>query len=292
MAFAILAVTVIVIIAISLSSSNPGKNKSSSSISKPLNIVAGPAGIVSGTAPDSSDNVWVLVNLGNSANLQNINVATGKEAGVVPVTDQARVVAVAPGGQIGVGLEGTNSGAVELYSAQGFNLQGTVPVAGPVSDLVAGSDGISYYALQSVKGADSVAVVDAKTMKLTGTIALPSHTLSIAVSPDLTTIYSLQANGDITLTDAQTGTITQKIPVTAGVRQIALSQDGNTLYLLMGNVKDDNVSEIDLTTEATVRVLPAPQNTLWIAPSSDGTTLFDFVGTAKTGNIQSFATHR
>jgi WD40 repeat protein len=289
---AVLAIIVIVIVVNSLSSSNPGKIGASNSVTKPLNIVAGPAGLVSGTAPDPSNHSWVLVNLGTEANLQQINVVNGKEAGVVPVTNQARVVAVAPGGQFGVGLGGTNSGAVELYSAQGFNLQGTVPVAGPVSDLVAGSDGVSYYALQSVKGAESVAVVDAKTMKLSGTIALPSHTLSIAVSPDMTTIYSLQSNGSITLSDAQTGALTQKIPLTAGVRQMALSQDGATLYVLKGSVKDDNVSEIDLTTETTVRVLPAPQNTLWIAPSSDGTTLFDFVGTAKTGNIQSFATHR
>jgi hypothetical protein len=73
---------------------------------------------------------------------------------------------------------------------------------------------------------------------------------------------------------------------------MALSQDGATLYVLKGSTEDDNVSEIDVTTEATIRVLPAPKNALWIAPSSDGAQLFDFVGTAKTGNIQSFATHR
>ena len=289
---AILAIIVIVIVVNSLSSSGPGKNKGSASSDKPLNIVAGPAGIVSGTAPDTSNYSWVLVNLGSKANLQYINVSTGKEAGVVPVTSQARVVAVAPGGQIGVGLGGTTSGAVEFYSAQGFNLQGVIPLAGPVVDLVAGTDGATYYALQDVKGADSVSVIDARTLKSTGTIPLPSQTLSIAISPDQSTIYSLQANGDITVSDAQTGATTQKIPLTAGARQMALSQDGATLYVLKGSLKDDNVAEIDVTTEATVRVLPAPKNALWIAPSSDGTTLFDFVGTAKTGNIQSFATHR
>ena len=286
----ILAVVVIIIVVTSLSSSTAKKTTPVSV--KPLSIVAGPAGIVSGATPDSSNDSWVLVNLGNRANLQDINVTTGKVAGVDPITNQAHVVTVAPGGQIGLGLGVGVSGAVEFFSPQGFNLQGEVPLSGPVTDLVTGSDGTTYYALQDVKGAFSATVIDAKTMKVTGTVPLPSQTLSIAVSPDLTTIYSLQSNGDITLADIQTGKPTQKIPFTAGARQLVLSQDGSTLYVLKGSVQDDNVSEIDIATEATVRVLPAPKNTQWITPSSDGTELYDFVGTATTGNIQSFATHR
>jgi hypothetical protein len=288
----ILAIVVIVIVVNSLSNSSTGKNKNTSSLDKPLDIVAGPAGIVSGTSPDSSNHSWVLVNLGKKANLQYINLSTGAISGAVPVTNQARVVTVAPGGEIGVGLgEGTN-GAVEFFSPQGFNLEGVVALSGPVRDLVAGSDGKAYYALQDVNGADSVSVISSKMLKSMGTIPLPSQTLSIAVSPDLTSIYSLQANGNISVSNVQTGVQTQSIPLAAGARQIVLSTDGATLYALKGSTEDDNVAEIDVTTEATKRVLPAPKNTLWIAPSSDGSQLFDFVGTAKTGNIQSFSTHR
>ncbi len=286
----ILAIVVAIIVVTHHSRSVPKKSASTSV--KPVSIVAGPAGIVSGTAPDSSNRSWVLVNLGNRANLQNIDVANGKVAGVDAITNQAHVVAVAPGGQLGLGLGVGASGAVEFFSPQGFNLQGVVPLSGPVTDLVAGSDGTTYYALQDVKGAFSATVIDSKTLKVTGTVPLPSQTLSIAVSPDLSTIYSIQSNGDITLADIQTGKVTQKIPFTAGARQLVLSQDGATLYVLKGSVEDDNVSEIDIATEAAVRVLPAPKDTVWIAPSSDGTELYDFVGTSTTGNIQSFATHR
>jgi hypothetical protein len=287
----ILALIVAVIAVNSISNTSPRTN-AKSSVDDPLKVVPGPAGIVSGTAPDSSNHSWVLVNLGDKANLQDINLGTGKVSGAVPVSKEARAVALAPGGEIGIGLGERGTGSVEFFTAQGFNLQGSVPLAGPVSDLVASINGTTYYALQAVKGADSVAVIDAKSLKTTGTISLPSQTLSIAVSPDQTTIYSLQANGYITLSDAQTGALTQRILVSAGARQINLSQDGATLYVLKGSTVDDNVSEVDVTTGTTVRVLPAPQNTLSIASSSDGTTLFDFVGTDKTGNIQSFATHR
>jgi hypothetical protein len=288
---AAIAIAIVIVVVVAISVSGSPKKKTSTAV-KPISIVAGPAGIVSGTTPDNTGHSWVLVNLGNKANMQYINTSTGTNGGALPLSSSARVIAVATGGEIGVGLNGGSTGAVEFFSSQGSNKLGVVPLAGPVADLVAGSNGTSFYALQDVNGADSVTVIDAKTLKAIGTIPVPSTTLSIAISPDLTTIYSLQANGDISLADAQTGKVVQSLPLTAGARQLALSADGATLYVLKGSALDDNVSVVDVATESTVKVLPAPKDCEWIAPSLDGTQLVDFVGTPTLGNIQTFATHR
>lgn len=283
----VIAVVVVVVVVSGGKKAPPG-----ASAAKPLSVVPGPAGIVSGTTPNSSGRAWVLVNVHNKANLQDVDVATGKIAGAVPLPSQARVVTVAAGGEIGVGTGEAGTGAVDFYSGQGFNQLGAVALSGPVEDLVAGSNGTNFYALVDVKGAYSVSVISAKSLSVTGIIPMPSTTLSIAVSPDLTTIYSLQANGDVQLVDAQTGKVIQALPSAAGGRQIVLSADGATLYVLKGSMTDDNVSVINIATQSTVSVLPAPSDTSWIAPSLDGTRLIDFVGTTKFGNVQTFLTHR
>jgi DNA-binding beta-propeller fold protein YncE len=285
----VLLVVVAIVVVIAVGGSKPTVTVSTT---KPLSVVAGPAGIVSGSTPDPSGRSWVLVNVNGKANLQAIDVSSGKITGAVPLSSQARIVTVAAGGEIGVGIRQANTGAVQFYSGQGFNPLGTVALSGPVEDLVAGSNGTSFYALVDVKGAYSVSVINAKSLHVTGIIPMPSTTLSIAVSPDLTTIYSLQANGDVQIVDAQTGKVIQALPSAAGGRQIVLSADGATLYVLKGSMADDNVSVINIATQSTVSVLPAPSDTSWIEPSLDGTRLIDFVGTSKIGNVQTFLTHR
>lgn len=285
-------VVVIVVVAVVIVMNGRSGPKSAVASAKPLSVVAGAKGIIAGTAPNAAGRAWALVNLGATANLQLVNMANSSVVGAIPLSNEARSVAAATGGEVGVGLAGTTAGAVEFFSGTGFREIGSVALPGPVLDLVAGSNSTSFYALVDVRGNDSVSIVSGQTFRTIGTIPLPSTTLSIAVSPDLTTIYSLQANGKISLADTQTGQIIESLPSAAGGRQIALSVDGSTLYALKGNVSDDNVSVIDVATQSTVAVLPAPANCQWIAPSLDGTQLADFVGAATYGNIQLFATHR
>lgn len=288
-ATALIIVIVVVVVIMAGGGSAP---KSTAPSAKPLSVVAGPAGLISGTTPNAAGRSWALVNLGGKANLQLISMSNGAVDGAVPLSNEARSAATATGGIVGVGLAGNSTGAVEFFSSQGFHGIGSVALPGPVIDLVAGSDGKSFYALVDAKGADSVNIVNDETLRITGTIPLPSTTLSIAVSPDLTSIYSLQANSRISIADSQTGQIIESLPSAAGGRQLALSVDGSTLYVLKGSVSDDNVSVINVATQSTVAVLPAPAHCQWIAPSLDGTQLVDFVGTITYGNLQIFATHR
>jgi DNA-binding beta-propeller fold protein YncE len=283
----IAVVTVVIVVTVSRSGSKPAV-----AVARPLSVTAGAKGIIAGTTPNATGRAWTLVNLGGEANLQLVDTANSQVLGVVPLSNEARSVTAATGGEVGVGLAGPTSGAVEFFSGTGFKEIGSAALPGPVLDLVAGSNGTSFYALVDVRGNDSVNIVSGQTFRTLGTIPLPPATLSIAVSPDLTTVYSLQANGKISLADTQTGQIIESLPSAAGGREIALSVDGSTLYALKGSVNNDNVSVIDVATQSTVAVLPAPADCQWIAPSLDGTQLADFVGTATYGNIQFFATHR
>jgi DNA-binding beta-propeller fold protein YncE len=286
---ALIVAIVIVVVVMTVGGSGP---KLAARNPKPLSVVAGPAGLIGGTTPDTAGRSWVLVNLRGKANLQYIDMANGAVDGAVPLSNESRSVATATGGVVGVGLSGNSTGAVEFFSSQGFHGIGSVALPGPVLDLVAGSNGESFYALVDANGDDSVSIVSDRTFRILGTIPLPSATLSIAVSPDLSSIYSLQANGRISIADIQTGQVIESLPSAAGGRQLALSVDGSTLYVLKGSVSDDNVSVINVATQSTVAVLPAPAYCRWIAPSLDGTQLVDFVGTSTYGNLQNFATHR
>lgn len=282
-------VAVVAIVAGSLGSSSP---PSKALVAKPLSVVAGPSGIVGGTSPDSSGRVWVLVNTNKTANVQSIDTSNGSVDGVIPLSNEASQVALGVGGEVAIGLSGAKTGAVEFFSATGFSSLGTVALPGPVSDLVAASDGTEFFALVNVNGASSVDLVSAKSLRVIGTIPMPAHTVSIALTPDASSIYSLQESGNLSVVNTQSGQKTQAFLVGDGARQLVISVDGSTLYVLKGAGSDANVSEIDLATESTVRVLPAPKDCQWIDPSLDGTELYDFVGNASYGNIQIFATHR
>ncbi len=282
-------IVIVVIVVVVVSGSNP---KATPTGVRPLLVTPGPKGIVGGTTPNASDRSWVLVNLDGKANLQLINTKTGALGGIIPLSSEAGTVALATGGNVGVGLSSSGSGAVEFFSGVGFAKIGVVALPGPVKDLVAGSNGTSFFALVDLRGNDSVDVVSDKTFRIAGTIPLPSKTVSIAVSPDLATIYALQEDGTISLANGQSGEVTQSFPSAASGRQIALSIDGSTLYVLKGSLSKDNVAIINVATESTVAVLPAPAQCQWIAPSLDGTQLIDFVGSATYGNVQIFATNR
>jgi DNA-binding beta-propeller fold protein YncE len=282
-------IIIVIIVIVIVGGSSP---KATTRGVRPLLVIPGPKGIVGGTTPNASDRSWVLVNIHGKANLQLINAKTGALGGIIPLSKEARTVAVATGGNVGVGLSSGRSGAIEFFSAVGFAKIGVVALPGPVKDLVAGSNGTSFYALVDLRGNDSVDVISVKTFRIAGTIPLPSKTVSIAVSPDLATIYALQEDGKISLANGQTGQVTQSFRSAAGGRQIALSIDGSTLYVLKGGIINDNVAIINVATESTVAVLPAPAQCQRIAPSLDGTQLLDFVGSATYGNIQIFATNR
>jgi hypothetical protein len=255
----------------------------------PLSITPGPAGLIGGAAPNSSGGLWVLVSLNGKANVQLIYTSSKVPPVTFPVSNTASTVAVNYDGTLGVGLATGKTGAVQFYKTPRMTTLGTVALPGPVTALVDGTSGNAFYALVSVRGAESVDVVNAVTHKITLSIPMPAQTDSIAISPDQSTVYALQGNGTVSVIDAASHDVIQSFAVTPGDRQLAISPDGSQLYVLKGSVASDNVAVINLATQSTVRVLPAPASCQGIVVSPGGQ-LYDLVGTSNYGNIQVFST--
>jgi hypothetical protein len=257
---------------------------------RPIETVAGPLGIIGGTSPNASGGVWVLVNVNNAANLQFLEPGHKKPIAVYPMPSSSTSVATNFGPTLGVGLGTTDTGAVKLYSTNTMRNVATVPTPGPVTGLAEAPNGETYYALIQDGDAFSVDVISASAHVVTGKIPMPTGTLSIAISPDLSSIYALQGGGAVSVINIFTKQLTQRFPSGAAARAIALSPLGDVLYVLKGSDASDNISVVDVATERTVSVMPAPAWTQQIAVNQNGQVLYDFVGSNTYGNVQLFST--
>jgi len=255
---------------------------------KPVLVTPGPVGLTSGTAPSPSGSMWLLSNTPKGANLQRVRSRTGRVLGIIPLPKEAQVVAESSGGYLGVGLAGVRSGAIVLLGSTGGATLGTIPVSGPVQDLVAGVDGLTMYALTQSGSARVVDIAILANRKVMSHVPVPFHTVSIAVTADQTTLFALESNGGISIIDLGTSRVTQKFQVGPDARHLAVTLDGTKFLVLKGPLNSNNVSVIDVATQRTVYVSPAPANTRSIIATADGSQIVNFVGTNIVGNVQSF----
>ena len=255
---------------------------------KPVLVTPGPVGLTSGTAPSPSGSMWLLSNTPKGANLQRVRSQSGRVLGIIPLPKEAQVVAESSGGYLGVGLAGVRSGAIVLLGSTGGATLGTIPVSGPVQDLVAGVDGLTMYALTQSGSARVVDIAILANRKVMSHVPVPLHTVSIAVTADQTTLFALESNGGISIIDLGTSRVTQKFQVGPDARHLAVTLDGTKFLVLKGPLNSNNVSVIDVATQRTVYVSPAPANTRSIIATADGSQIVNFVGTNIVGNVQSF----
>ena len=201
---------------------------------------------------------------------------------------ESQVVAESNGGYLGVGLAGVKSGAVVLLGSTGGATLGSIPVSGPVFDLVAGVDGLTMYALTQAGGARVVDIAALANRRVMSHVPVPLLTVSIAVTADQTTLFALESNGGLSIIDLGTARVTQKFQVGPDARHLAVTLDGTKFLVLKGPLNSNNVSVIDIATQRTVYVSPAPANTRSIIATADGSQIVNFVGTNIVGNVQSF----
>ena len=285
--FSLVAALTVVVVAVTMSLTG-GKGSHNPALDKPVLVTPGPAGLVSGTAPSPNGAMWLLAKTAQGANLQRVRAKSGKVLGIIPLPKEASVVAESTGGYLGVGLAGLKSGASVLLGSTGGATLGSIPVSGPVIDLVAGVDGLTYYALTQSGGASVVDIALLATRKVMSHVPVPRATTSIAVSADQTTLYALELNGSLSAIDLGTSRVTQNFKVGLDTRHLALTLDGTKFLVLKGPLNADNVSVIDVATQRTVYVSPAPANTKWIIATTDGSEIVNFVGTSTFGNVQTF----
>lgn len=257
---------------------------------RPSRVFAGPAGLVAGAQPQPNGFMWLLARTDGTADLQELNLTTGKIGLIVPASSSATSLAQSPSGVVGVGLGTAAAGALELRNGASGALVATVPIGAPVKGVVAGADGTTFYVLNGTTTSVSVTLVNAQTDKVSVSVPVPLDTAAVAVDPTGQSLFALRAHGQVDQITVGTGAVAASFPVGSTPVQLTTSDTGATLYVL----KDTNggaaadVGVIDTATETQTRALPAPAHSVGLQLSPDGQTLYLVVGTSGYGNVQLF----
>jgi|GEM_PF-473516 len=266
------------------------KSNSAASV-KPLSIFPAPTGIIGGTAPTPTGELFVLVNLNGKANVQLLSGASKTPLATFPVSNAATGIASNGSSTLAISQGTLNAGSVAFYTSTSHKLFNTVPLPGPAIGIQSGPNASLFYALVQVNNNDSLDLVSPSSRKVQGTVPMPANTTSFALSADGSTIYALQGNGTVSLIGVTSGKVQSAFSVGTGARSLALSQDNSHLYVLKGSVVNDNVSVVDVAKQSVKYVLPAPAYAVQIQVAPNNTELYDIVGNPNYGNIQIFPTN-
>ncbi len=233
--------------------------------------------------------MWLLTRSYGAANLQQLNLTTGKIALVIPESASAISVAQSPSGVIGVGIGTAATGALELRNGSSGAVVSTVPIGAPVKGVYAGADGTTFYVLNGTSTSVSVTLVNSQTDRVSVSVPVPLDTIAIAVDPTGQSLFALGAGGKLDQITIGSGTVAASFSVGSNPIQLAVSTSGSTIYVLKSTSSTANVGVINVATEAQTKALPAPANSVGIQASSDGQSLLLVVGTSSYGNIQVFS---
>jgi DNA-binding beta-propeller fold protein YncE len=255
---------------------------------KPRQIFAAPKDLLAAGQPQPNGTLWALAGDAASKGLFDISLANGSGIGSVSVSNTARSVTESLSGVIGLALGSTRTGALELLNGSTGKVTETIPLGAPARDVIVGSDGATFYALNGTTKSASVTIVNSRDGSVQGTVPMPPNTVSIAPDAQGVSLYALQPDGQVSQVAVAGGQVMASFPTGAGARSIALSPDGSTLYVLRRVGQDANVAEVNAATESVQQVLPAPANCLQVLVSADGSQLYQLVGTSSYGNIQVF----
>jgi DNA-binding beta-propeller fold protein YncE len=254
----------------------------------PEHILRAPKSMLAAAEPQPNGIMWALAGK-RSAGLFAMDSASGQVTGSVSVSNTARSVAESSTGVLGVALGTSRSGALALLNGRTAKLLQTVPLPAPARQVVAGSDGTTFYVLTGWATSASVSIVGSQSGKVEGTVPVPAD--AVAAVPDVqqTLLYVLERDGRISEITISGGKVMARFSVGDLGRALAVSPDGGTLYVLKGTAEVANIAVVDVATESVRRVLPAPGHCVEILVSASGNQLYEVVGTAGYGNIQVFA---
>ena len=259
--------------------------------SKLASIIPASAGLIAGTSPTSDDRVWVLAGTPRVKTLSQLNLRDGKQVSIVPVSADAIAVTASVSGVLCVGTATRRSGAIELRNGSTGALLTTVPVAAPVIDVAAGSDGTTMYVLYGLHGVFTVAEVDSQTGLVEVTLPVLKDAVALAPTPAQDAIYVVSASGLIDEVSTSDGRRLAEFRVSDTGIDLTLAPSGKTMYVLEGPAPAPAIAVIDLAKDAQTSVGPAAANSVGIAPGYDDQHLYDFVGTSAVGNVQLIALH-
>ncbi|MHB1517716.1 MAG: YncE family protein [Acidimicrobiales bacterium] len=284
-----LALGLLAFVAAACGSSSTGSTATTAATSpvKPIRVYPGPAGLLAGAQPQPNGYLWLLARRSSVADLQELDLTTGKIAQIVPASASSTALSQSPSGVIGVGLATASTGALELRNGTSGSLVATVPIGAPVKDVVAGADGTTFYVLNGTPTSLSVTLVNAQTDKASVSVPVPLDTVAIAVDPTGQSLFALRADGHVDEVNVGTGSVAASFAVGANPFQLTTSNTGSTLYVLKSTPNGGaDVGVVDLATESQTMALPAPAHSVDVQVSPDGRTLYLVVGTSTYGNVQ------
>jgi hypothetical protein len=250
-------------------------------------IVAAPRELLSAGQPQPNGTIWTLAGDQSGKGLFQLDLATGRSVGSVSVSNAARSVAESLSGVIGLALGAGRAGALELLNGGTGKATATIALGAPAREVVVGSDGTTFYALNGTPSSASVTVVNSHAGSAQGTVPVPLSTVSFVPDVGGSELYTLQPDGQVSEIAVAGGKLMSSFSTGgSGGRSLALSPDGSTLYVLKDTGGTANVAAVNLATQAVQRVLPAAAGSQQVLVSADGTQLYDLVGTPAYGNIQ------
>jgi DNA-binding beta-propeller fold protein YncE len=259
------------------------------SATSPVRIMSAPASLRAVTVPQANGISWGLAGQSSRGLFQLGAFSWHARGGSVSVSGAARSVAASAEGVVGVALGSRRSGALELLDSHTARPTATIALPAPARQVVAGSDGTTFYVLTAWPRSASVSVVSSRTGRISGTVPVPAGTVSVAPDPAQTALYVLQSNGLVDEISMAGGKISASFRAGDNGISLALSPDGSTLYVLKGSASVANVAVVQVSTESVRRVLPAPSHCREVLVSANGRQLFEVVGATGYGNIQVFA---
>ncbi|HMD45757.1 MAG TPA: PKD domain-containing protein, partial [Acidimicrobiales bacterium] len=202
---------------------------------------------------------------------------------IVPVGRRPGSVAVTPDGKTAA-VVNVASATVSLVNTTKYSKK-NVAVGGTPSAVVVSPDGQSAYV--SNPALDQVSVISIPTHALVGSIPDPNGPEAMAITPDGTTLYCVDADGSVSVLSTTTRTAVAVIPGLSSPSDVAVGPDGSQAFVSQSGAGSVSViSTASNTVVATVPVGNTPQGLgmapggadLYVTNSGDGTV--DVISTA------------
>ena len=249
----------------------------------PEHVVPAPNNLIAAAEPQPNGIMWVIAG-NSSVGLFELGSASGKVAGSVPVSSGARSVAEsagvlglalatrrsgalqllngqtaklvrtvalpAPARQVVPGSDGTTfyvltawpaSASVTIVNSRNGKLLGNVPVPADTASIAPDIQQTTLYVLQRNGVVDAISITSGQ---ITARFRVGDTGLSIALSPDGSTLYVLKGTGqvfNVAVVDVRTESVRRVVPAPSHCRELVVSATGSQLYEVVGTSGYGNI---------------------------------------------------